>query len=125
MIKGLLLSAGLSVLATPSISHEIYSGVHGKDATPCCGANDCSATVYREKGGRFEFLTREKHWVVVPEDRITFLPIAGDELASSQNQAHLCYRAASQYSSPDHVMSASDGSQSIYLYCAFIPPMGS
>jgi hypothetical protein len=125
MIRALLLSAALSMLATPSIGHEIYSSVSGKDGSPCCNGHDCSATVYREKGGTFEFLTRENHWVVIPEDRIIFLPIPGDELAASPHRAHLCYRAPSRYSSPEHVMSAADGSQSIYLYCAFIPPDGS
>jgi hypothetical protein len=125
MFVRLILCAAFAVAASPAIGHEIYSGVKGKDGTLCCNNSDCSATVYREAGDTFEFLTRENHWVQIPKDQIIFLPVPGDEKVSVSHRAHLCYRAASQYSAPDHVMSALDGSQSIYLYCAFIPPQGS
>jgi hypothetical protein len=124
MSRWLMLCAALSVVAAPAVGHEIYSSVKGKDGTPCCNNFDCSATIYREKGDTFEFLTRENHWVPIPIEMIIFLPVPGDELASTPNRAHLCYRAASQYSSPDRVINATDGGQSIYLYCAFISPQG-
>ena len=104
-------------------AHEIYTGVYGKDQQLCCGGNDCAATVYREKGDHFEFLTRENHWIPVPQDRITFLPLPGDEDFSTINHAHLCYRFPNPGEvNSDHMMSG-DG-QTIYFYCAFIPPGG-
>jgi hypothetical protein len=125
MFKRLILCVAIGLVAESAIGHEIYSGVKGKDGTPCCNNFDCSATIYRESGDIFEFLTRENHWVQIPKDQIIFLPIPGDEKVSSFHRAHLCYRAAGKYSAPGRVMSALDGSQSIYLYCAFIPPQGS
>ena len=55
-------------------AHDIYTGVHDKTGQLCCGGSDCAATLYRESGGHFEFLTREQRWVEIPEERITFLP---------------------------------------------------
>ena len=110
--------------AFPAISHEIYTGVTGKDGQLCCGAADCSATIYRENGGTFEFLTREHEWVEIPADRITFEPIPGDETpAADAHRAHLCYRPATNF---DRLTPYQRGNVfgDIYLWCAFIPPGG-
>ena len=110
--------------AFPAISHEIYTGVTGKDGQLCCGAADCSATIYRENGGTFEFLTREHTWVEIPADRITFEPIPGDETpAADEHRAHLCYRPATNF---DRLTPYKRGNVfgDIYLWCAFIPPGG-
>jgi hypothetical protein len=85
----------------------------------CCGGYDCAATSYREEGGHFEFLTREKRWVAIPEDRITFLPIPGDKDSVETHRAHLCYRAANDN---DRVSNPANVFEDILLYCAFIPP---
>jgi hypothetical protein len=109
---------------TPAISHGIYSGVTGKDGQLCCGADDCSATVYRETGGTFEFLTREHTWVEIPSDRITFLPIPGDEIPPGEtHRAHLCYRPATSLDRVTPYKRANVFGD-IYLWCAFIPPGG-
>lgn len=105
-------------------AHDIYIGIHGKNGQLCCGGSDCAATIYREHGGNFEFLTREdvgSVWVVIPADRITFLPIPGDsDEDGAPDRAHLCYRPALPH---DHVgLGASNVFGPIYLYCAFIPP---
>ena len=125
---GLFCSAvgiGAILLATtPAISHGIYSGVTGKDGQLCCGADDCSATVYRESGGTFEFLTREQIWVQIPSDRITFLPIPGDEIPPGEaHRAHICYRAATNLDRVTPYKRANVFGD-IYLWCAFIPPGG-
>ena len=52
-------------------AHDIYTDVHGKNGQLCCGGDDCAATSFREHGGQFEFLTRERRWIAIPEDRIT------------------------------------------------------
>lgn len=97
-------------------AHEIYTGVHGKDGQLCCGGNDCAATTYRERGGDYEFLTRENKWVEIPQERITFLPIPGDSPGEDSHYAHLCYRKANANDKADNVFG------DIYLYCVFIPP---
>jgi hypothetical protein len=100
------------------------AGVTGKDGQLCCGADDCSATVYRENGGSFEFLTREHTWVEIPTDRITFLPIPGDEIpAGETHRAHLCYRQATNFDRTTPYKRANVFGD-IYLWCAFIPPGG-
>ena len=103
-------------------AHDIYTGVTDRKGQICCGGKDCAATIYRERAGDYEFLTRESHWVKLPQDRITFLPIPGDPPSDDAHHAHLCYRDATD---ADRV----GGGQSnvfdgIYLYCAFIPPGG-
>jgi hypothetical protein len=119
-IRLALASAILSALLDASSAHEIYTGVHGRNGQLCCGGSDCAATVYRERGGRFEFLTREQEWVEIPGERITFLPIPGDPPANDSHHAHLCYRSATDY---DRTGSTSlNVFGSIFLYCAFIPP---
>jgi hypothetical protein len=104
-------------------AHDIYTGFVGKGGHVCCGARDCSATVYRERGDSFEFLTREGHWVHVPEERITWLPIPGDPPSNDSHHAHLCYRETSDPEYNSERVVSGDG-QSIYLYCAVIPPRG-
>ena len=101
-------------------AHDIYTGVHGKSGTLCCGGDDCASTSYREQGGDFEFLTRESHWVKIPPDRITFLPIPGDPPSDDSHRAHLCYRHATDFDREGGYSSNVFGD--IYLYCAFIPP---
>lgn len=108
-------------------AHDIYTGVYGKGGQLCCGGSDCAVTSYRERGGEFEFLTRERHWISIPAERITFLPIPGDPPSNDSHKAHLCYRepSAGGYDtvySPSNVFTG-DG-QSIFLYCAFIQPGG-
>lgn len=120
-------AAGIAALlfaTTPAISHGIYSGVTGKDGQLCCGADDCSATVYRESGGNFQFLTRENEWVEIPTDRITFLPIPGDEIPPGEtHHAHICYRPATHLDRVTPYKRANVFGD-IYLWCAFIPPGG-
>jgi hypothetical protein len=124
MMNALLRAAlgGALVFASFSAAgaHDIYTGVHGKNGQLCCGGNDCAATLYRERGGHFEFLTREQRWVAIPEDRITFLPIPGDRDDSDTHRAHLCYRSATDSDRVGPL--ASNVFDDIYLYCAFIPP---
>jgi hypothetical protein len=101
-------------------AHEIYTGLHGKNGMLCCGGNDCAATIYREQGSEYQFLTREKEWVIIPAERITFLPIPGDPPSDDSHHAHLCYRAATD---GDRTGPYADNVFSdIFLYCAFIPP---
>ena len=100
-------------------AHDIYTGVHGRNGQLCCGGNDCAATSFRERAGRFEFLTREHQWIAIPEERITFLPIPGDPPEDDSHHAHLCYRSATD---SDRLGSASNVFDGIFLYCAFIPP---
>lgn len=105
---------------SPASAHDIYTGVHGKNGQLCCGGDDCAATSFRERGGQFEFLTRERRWIAIPEDRITFLPIPGDPPNNDSHRAHLCYRSATD---SDRLSSASSNVfDGIFLYCAFIPP---
>ncbi|MGO8800886.1 MAG: hypothetical protein ACLQE9_18865 [Roseiarcus sp.] len=125
MMKGFLRAVFGGVIAVASFSaasaHDIYSGVHGKNGQLCCGGDDCAATFYRERGGHFEFLTREQQWIAIPEERITFLPIPGDSDEDiDPHRAHLCYRSATN---SDRLGPASSNVfDDIFLYCAFIPP---
>jgi hypothetical protein len=115
----LLLLAWLAA-AAPAPAHDIYTGLRGKQGQLCCGGADCAATVYREQGGRFEFLTREQKWVAIPQERIIFLPIPGDPPSEDPHHAHLCYRPAAELDKDGaRAENVFDG---IYLYCAFIPP---
>lgn len=118
---GVALSVGVGV--APAASHEIYTDLHSKTGTLCCGGSDCGATTYRERGDAYEFLTREGHWIRIPQERIQFIPIPGDEHVGQDHLAHLCYRAAgvATYDATSGNVFG-DGDQSIYLYCAFIPP---
>jgi hypothetical protein len=124
MIKGLFHLALAGALITASISsvhgHDIYTGVHGKNGQLCCGGDDCAATSFREQGGQFEFLTRERQWIAIPEERITFLPVPGDPPNDDSHRAHLCYRSATEN---DRLgLASSNVFDGIFLYCAFIPP---
>ena len=116
-LGGALIAASFSVVS----AHDIYTGVHGKNGQLCCGGTDCAVTSYREHGGRFEFLTRERQWIEIPEERITFLPIPGDPPDNSDgHHGHLCYRSATD---SDRLGPASSNVfEDIFLYCAFIPP---
>jgi hypothetical protein len=101
-------------------AHDIYTGVHGRNGQLCCGGDDCASTSFRERGGRYEFLTRERQWIAIPEERITFLPVPGDPPNDDSHHAHLCYRSATD---SDRLTSASSNVfENIFLYCAFIPP---
>ncbi len=124
MMNALLRAALGGVLAAASSSavgaHDIYTDVHGKNGQLCCGGSDCAATSFRERGGHYEFLTREQRWIAIPQERITFLPIPGDPPNDDSHHAHLCYRPATDN---DRLSSASSNVfDDIYLYCAFIPP---
>lgn len=100
-------------------AHDIYTDIHGKDQQLCCGSSDCSATSWRERRGRYEFLTRERAWVEIPEDRITFLPVPGEPADPPPNFAHLCYRSATE---TDRINHPENVFGDILLYCAFIKP---
>ena len=101
--------------------HDIYTGVHGKNGQLCCGGDDCALTIYREHGENFDFLTREKTWVTIPKDRITFLPIPGENLDTEpEHSGHLCYRHATDNDRLGYASSNVFGD--ILFYCAFIPP---
>jgi hypothetical protein len=124
MMNALLRAALGGVLAAALFSaasaHDIYTGVHGKNGQLCCGGDDCAATSFRERGGHYEFLTREQQWISVPQERITFLPIPGDPPNDDSHHAHLCYRSATDN---DRLGPASSNVfDGIFLYCAFIPP---
>ncbi len=106
--------------STAAGAHDIYTGVMGKDGLLCCGGSDCAATTYRERGGDFEFLTREQRWVSIPAERITFLPVPNDPPSGDPHHAHLCYRRATE---ADRIgWRAGNVFGDIYLFCAFIPP---
>ena len=116
----LTLIALIALQTTVVRSHDIYTGVRGKNNQLCCGGSDCAATIYQEHGGVFAFLTREGEWVEIPVARITFLPIPGDEPSDDPHHAHLCYRPATDADriGPEHDNIFED----IFLYCAFIAP---
>jgi len=124
MIRVVLPAAAAAALVLVPLSgasaHDIYTGVKGKDGLLCCGGNDCAATTYRERAGKFEFLTREQRWVEIPEERITFLPVPGDPPSDDTHRAHLCYRPARD--ADREGWSATNVFGDIYLFCAFIPP---
>jgi hypothetical protein len=115
-LGGALAAASFSAVS----AHDIYTGVHGKNGQLCCGGDDCAATLFRERGGHYEFLTREQQWIAIPEERITFLPIPGDPPNDDSHHAHLCYRSATDN---DRLgLASSNVFDDIFLYCAFIPP---
>jgi hypothetical protein len=124
MMKALSRIALGGALAAASFSsldaHDIYTGVHGRNGQLCCGGDDCAATFYREHGGGFEFLTRERQWITIPAERITFLPIPGDPPNDDSHHAHLCYRSATDDDRAG--LASSNVFEGIFLYCAFIPP---
>jgi hypothetical protein len=121
LLSGVLLGGTLGAVSFSSVyAHDIYTGVHGRNGQLCCGGEDCAATSYRERGGQYEFLTRERQWIAIPEERITFLPVPGDPPNDDSHHAHLCYRSATD---SDRLTSASSNVfEGIFLYCAFIPP---
>lgn len=123
------------IIGTQASAHDIYTGFVGKGNQLCCGADDCSQTVYQERGSAFYFRTKEGHWVLVPLDDITWLPIPGDKPDGTKNRAHLCYIVPSSpavaeawksntENAPHHLRVSEDGMQTIWEYCAIIPPGG-
>ena len=121
-MKQFAVIVALSLAALPCNAHEIYTGVKGKDGQLCCGGTDCQATTSEERRGEFYFFTREKTWLRVPEDRITFLPVPGDEDVTTHNHAHLCYRLAGEHEAREENVFVDDHGVRIYFYCGFIPP---
>jgi hypothetical protein len=119
-LGGVLLAALSAASHSAANAHEIYTGLHGRNGQLCCGGDDCASTVYRERGGTFEFLTREQRWIAIPQERITFLPIPGDPPSDESHHAHLCYRSATDFDR--HGPSSASVFENIFLYCAFIPP---
>ena len=127
MMRRLLVAIALLGWQASALAHEIYTGVHGKDMQLCCGGTDCAATHWKEARGAFAFETREHVWVMIPEDRVTFLPIPGDPGPGESDPdpshyGHLCYRMASDTDMQGPRASSVFGP--IFLYCAFIPPGG-
>ena len=130
ILAACVIAVGLMPASAPA--HDIYTGVHGKDGQLCCGGTDCAATVYKLERGHYFFMTRNDplagdapasaaHWVEIPEDRITFLPVPGDvDTGDDQHHAHLCYRLAMPGDRAGN--GAGNVFGNIYLYCAFIPP---
>lgn len=121
VVLGVFMGATLCLILHSARAHEIYEGVHGRNGQLCCGGTDCAATFWREKAGHYEFLTRERAWVEIPEDRITFLPIPGEPADAPPNFGHLCYKSAS---ADDKIRRPNDIFGDILLYCAFITPGG-
>lgn len=116
--------AGILAWAAPAGAHEWYTGLHGKNGQLCCGAEDCEPTVFQERKGDFYFLTREKRWLRVPTERITFLPVPGDESDPDPHRAHLCYRIASDFDQREYSESVfeDDAGDKLRFFCGFIPP---
>ncbi len=119
-MKKILVMMGIAAWVMPAGAHDIYTGVRGKNQQLCCGAYDCASTIYKEDNQNYYFLTREKHWVKIPEERVTFLPIPGDQDVETPNHAHLCYRDVMSTDTTSDTFSGEG--QEIHLYCAFIPP---
>ena len=111
----------LSKFILLAFPHDIYTGIRGKDQQLCCGGDDCFLTEYRIHKGHYLFLTKENNYVDIPEELITFLPVPGEKL-EKVNAAHLCYRGLNSTDVGIKVIVGKE--QSIYLYCAFIPPGG-
>ena len=89
IVRAALAAVLLAAPVAGANAHDIYTKLKGRDGMLCCGGNDCAATTYRERAGGFEFLTRERRWVSIPVDRITFLPIPGDP---PSDEFHSLYR---------------------------------
>jgi hypothetical protein len=127
-----LLTAFTAVLFALTISahaHDIYSGVHGKDGQLCCGADDCFKTTWRERGEAFDFyLPRERTWITIARERITFLPIPADDYApidgDAQHYGHICYRPKTAFDSGPNVNNPDQLIGDFRVWCAFIPPGG-
>lgn len=135
----LYLSTAFAALAltTAASAHDIYSTLRMKDgALPCCGgedagaSRDCWRTVYRERGGAFQFRMNDGDWVSVPSDRIQFTPIPGDVQTGESHEAHLCYRdddeTVGNYQrdkDSDRLMKTAGGKWMVF-FCGLIPPTG-
>jgi hypothetical protein len=115
LIALLLAWAAFAMLPSPVRAHDIYTGVHGRDGTLCCGGSDCARTQYKLTQNGAEFFVRNREWVFIPNERITFLPVPGD----SNGDGHFCGRPKT---SSDVGEMAKNVFGNWYLYCAFIPP---
>ena len=60
----------------------------------------------------------------VPSDKITFLPVPGDETDNSHNRAHLCYRPQGLYDYGSEKLLPDDAGGYLFVYCAFVNPQG-
>lgn len=120
-------AVALSLIYTPVKAHEIYTGVHGRDGQLCCGADDCFATTYSEKKTHFFFRLKPQDGAIeldIPADRITWLPIPGDDPAAPSNRAHLCYRTATATDLANVNWAPKIIDNQWLIFCAFIPPGG-
>ena len=146
---GLFVAAAIvfsvGAIAPDAQAHDIYNGLHGRDSQLCCGGDgddpDCARTHWkgwseRQPNGNtvshYAFLTKNKpgnpaHWVEIPKDHITFLPVPGDagpaaDDPDGSHYGHLCYRDQKSYDNPSLPASKDHMFGDIWLYCAFIPP---
>jgi hypothetical protein len=122
------------------MAHDIYPGLHDKTGQLCCGGDDCARTHFKtwtttlENGNvihHYSFLTRADdnhipHWIEIPEERITFLPIPGDAGPAADDldyshYGHLCYRYKTERDELNFNAKA-NLFDDIWVYCAFIPP---
>lgn len=135
MWKGWVLAAALFAaivllfLAKAAHAHDVYTDVHGKDGQWCCNGDgpnpDCARSEWRlvPSSTNYEFLSKEGHWITIPQDRITFLPLPGDIESGDAHRGHLCYSSPGPgYQDPKRLMSGEG--QTILFYCAFISPGG-
>jgi hypothetical protein len=103
--------------------------VRGKNQQLCCGGQDCAETLYRVVNGQYELLTREKMWLSVPKDMITFMAVPGDQSTiEPDHYAHLCAHLLDadelrMYAAHQWSAGVLLGDRYIF-YCAFIPPGG-
>jgi hypothetical protein len=119
------------VYSQKAFSHDIYTGVYGKDHQYCCFgdangvAGDCAPALARVNGNNIEFNVRGKEWVSVPRDRVTFLPLPGeedqvhDEAPEGMVWGHFCGRPRRDEDmsyNPNNVFG------NWYFYCGFYPP---
>ncbi len=120
-----------ALVAAPVLSHDVYTSLHGKNGQWCCNGDangvkgDCAPALAKARGDGYDFLVRGKDWVHVPNSRITFLPVPGEETQQlppapdNMRWGHFCGKkvtAAYTPLNPDNVM---DG----YLFfCAFLDP---
>src|SRR5271154_4788376 len=80
-------------------AHDVYTDVHGRDGLWCCNGDgpnpDCAQSEWRlvPNSTNYEFKSKEGHWITIPQDRITFLPLPGDIESGDTHRGHLCYAA--------------------------------
>lgn len=111
---------------SPALSHDIYTGVTGKDGQLCCGEDDCFVTTYEEKKQHFFFRLKKEDGEIaidIPADSITWTAIPGDDPGGAANKAHICYRKVvlpSDLMNPNFAKRIIDSTW--LVFCAFIPP---